>query len=679
MEKLAWGWSLLGASVFAFGCDDEALRSLAPGGGGDAGIDARIEAGREAGPDAADAADVGSDVASDADGGVLPPFVEQGGGTPAALAIAGTHAFAAIGPRVVVWDIANRANPAVVGQTDRLPGFVTAIAVTGNIAYVAERRATGLQGDVHYYDVSNPAAPLYGGIVNYGAMPAKQPQALVVDGDVLYIADSESGVYALDITQRTYPLAGGFVEAAGANGLALGENRLWVQMSGFLGLMISALDTTTPLEPAPLASYAPPVVSALGTTVVGDKAFVMDVEGLYVFRLGAGDPVQLSFDPAVKSRSIARAGSNVFVAAEDGVYAYDAAGATVSGGKVLELPTHRTVVIAAGGNALVSMGEDAFGHVFETTAQRAVTHRAAFDLPVAVAPRGVASRGSLLYVGDMGTGLRIVDERTLQTVGRVDRLRDDADFGPIADFEDLALSGDHVYMANWFGDIVVVDVSDPARPAIASSFDLTGFYPSAIAASGKWLYVADSTNDSLFRVIDAADPKKLVQRGTLPVVHTLKLVARDGLVLAADQGSSDPEAATGVLLIDVTDPDAPALAGRYSQDCGSPGGVAVDGDVAAASCDGGTLHLIDIRNPAAPRRLARHELPIGTGYAVLLRDGKAYVADDLGVSVVDVTDPARPRNVRRVALPFTAYHLAFSGSGRLIAPAVLAGVFNLEL
>jgi hypothetical protein len=170
-----------------------------------------------------------------------------------------------------------------------------------------------------------------------------------------------------------------------------------------------------------------------------------------------------------------------------------------------------------------------------------------------------------------------------------------------------------------------------------------------------------------------------VIKGSLPVSHTIKLVAREGLVLAADQGSDDPEAATGVLLIDVTDPDAPVLAGRYSQDCGTPGGVAIEGNVAAATCEGGALHLIDIATPASPRRLARHQLPIGSGYAVLLRDGKAYVADDLGVSVVDVTDPTEPRNVRRVPLPFTAYHLAFGEGGRVIAPAVLAGVFNLDL
>jgi hypothetical protein len=68
-----------------------------------------------------------------------------------------------------------------------------------------------------------------------------------------------------------------------------------------------------------------------------------------------------------------------------------------------------------------------------------------------------------------------------------------------------------------------------------------------------------------------------------------------------------------VLLIDVINADQPVVAGRYAEDCSSPGGVAIDGNLAAASCDGGTLHLIDIANPTTPRRLSRHSLPIGTG------------------------------------------------------------------
>jgi hypothetical protein len=670
-----------GAAVAAvallLACDDESViaQSNAGGTGGSGGSGATGGALGSGGSGGS-----GATGGSGGSAGAPEPAVEHAGGTPRSAIISGNYAYAAIGPRIVVWDVSDPAAPQRIGESEPLAGLVTSIAVKGDVAFVAESRTTGLHGDVYIYDLSNPTAPLQGSVLHYFAQSsAKQPEALLVDGDTLYIADRESGVYTIDVSQPTAPLPGIFIDAPGPSALEVDGGRLFVTYAGFIGFTVASFDVSTPGEVTLLTEWSlPSILSGLDVTIANDRAFVMDVAGLYVYDLLQGAEAQeLLFDDQVKSRTLTRAGDTVYVPAEDGLHVYDATATPVAGEKALDVATNRTVVSTVSNGTLLTMGEDAFGNVFDVSTAGAYSHEARFDLPAATAGNSVVNANGLLYIADYNTGLRIVDELTLETVGRVEHRDDTPEFGMIAALEDIAVAGDYAYIADWFNALVVVDVSNPASPEVVGKIDLPDEYPSAVAVAENRVYLAESTNTSFLHVFDATDPRAPVKRGSLPVSHAWSLATKGTLVFVADQSSADGDT-SGLLIVDAADAAAPVLLGQYNQDCDSATGVSIDGDVAAVACNR-ALHLVDISDPAAPTRLSRHVLPVGDVTAVALSEGKAYVGDVEGISLVDVSDPAQPKNVRRVGLPMPGRHITLSEAGRVVVPAGLAGVYNLLL
>jgi hypothetical protein len=73
--------------------------------------------------------------------------------------------------------------------------------------------------------------------------------------------------------------------------------------------------------------------------------------------------------------------------------------------------------------------------------------------------------------------------------------------------------------------------------------------------------------------------------------------------------------------------------------------VAVSGHYAYVADGGAGLQVIDVSDPANPRRVGGYDTP---GYAggVAVSGHYAYVADgDAGLQVIDVSDPANPRRV----------------------------------
>jgi|CXWL01.1.fsa_nt_gi hypothetical protein len=97
--------------------------------------------------------------------------------------------------------------------------------------------------------------------------------------------------------------------------------------------------------------------------------------------------------------------------------------------------------------------------------------------------------------------------------------------------------------------------------------------------------------------------------------------------------------ATGLYVVDVSDPTAPSIAG-FVDTPGNANDLAVLGDFAYVA-DGGGLQIVDLADPAAPRLLGALALPAPVS-DVVVRDGRAYVASSNGLRIVDVSNPAAP-------------------------------------
>jgi hypothetical protein len=125
----------------------------------------------------------------------------------------------------------------------------------------------------------------------------------------------------------------------------------------------------------------------------------------------------------------------------------------------------------------------------------------------------------------------------------------------------------------------------------------------------------------------------------------------------------------GLQIIDVRDPGAPKLRGRYPTTAVARS-VHVIGDTAYVTDQGyvaeqtpkSGLQLIDIHNPDQPQLRATYPLPEGGG-AVEVVNAIAYItsAPERGLVIVDLSEPLHPVERHSVDMPRTAsavYHAA---------------------
>lgn len=112
---------------------------------------------------------------------------------------------------------------------------------------------------------------------------------------------------------------------------------------------------------------------------------------------------------------------------------------------------------------------------------------------------------------------------------------------------------------------------------------------------------------------------------------------------------------SGVVIIDITNPDAPRVAGRYDPGAGGrfQDVVVINGIGYFSSENDGGVHIVDVRNPAAPVLLSQIT-PAQQGYPrvheLFVADGILYEADSRTprVKVFDVRDPQTPIFVRNI-------------------------------
>lgn len=237
---------------------------------------------------------------------------------------------------------------------------------------------------------------------------------------------------------------------------------------------------------------------------------------------------------------------------------------------------------------------------------------------------------------------------------------------PLAGFEGLILDGDYAYVAAGEGGMQVIDISDPALPAVVGDYETRG--PAwSITLAGNTVYAA--AEDGM-HVLDISDPTSPVDLGffetpgravDVTVTGTIAYVAE-----AYEEDASQVETG-GLRIVDVSDPSSPTELGFFPTNPSQVSefewlyaprgvdGVAVAGDHAYltySASKGGGMRIADVSDPANPTEIASYEgyiafvsevMVVGEPapdreplYAYLATDGNA------GLLVLDVTDPAQP-------------------------------------
>jgi hypothetical protein len=274
----------------------------------------------------------------------------------------------------------------------------------------------------------------------------------------------------------------------------------------------------------------------------------------------------------------------------------------------------------------------------------------------------VAFKGDLAILGDPA-GLLVVDIATPARPVLLSSLNLGGQIG------DLAVSGDLAYVANYGGTnpgkLQIVDLSNPFAPRLRGSLELPG-NPSGVDLAGSLAAVA--TFNGGLQLVDVDNPDVPAILGTVgpDVLRNSVLDVRlaAGRAYVANLG--------GLYIVDIANPASAALLDAFNSVTGGAiigngQGVDVAGDRAYLAAGGGGLLVLDVSDPTFPILVGTFDTPV---YAqkVEVRGDRAYVADrEGGLQLVDVSNPTAPAALDRLDTLGSANRLAVANDRVLVA------------
>ncbi len=166
---------------------------------------------------------------------------------------------------------------------------------------------------------------------------------------------------------------------------------------------------------------------------------------------------------------------------------------------------------------------------------------------------GIAATGGYQYVAMHDHGLAVL-QRTGRTFREVATLRD------IGTAWAIAVDGDHAYVTDAGGKLVIVNIADPSRPAVTAMVDIGGT-PQSVEIRNHVAFVAAGTAG--WAAVDVSDPAKpkVIANVDTPG-SALQVALADGRMYLADWNE--------VRIYDVEDPSAPVLLTAENIDTGKP-------------------------------------------------------------------------------------------------------------
>lgn len=195
--------------------------------------------------------------------------------------------------------------------------------------------------------------------------------------------------------------------------------------------------------------------------------------------------------------------------------------------------------------------------------------------------------------------------------------------------------GDLAYVANLYGGLQILDVSNPALPIHVADYMTTGL-AFAVQVVGNVAYVADGAAG--LEVLDVSNPASPVRLGGYDTGGSAR-----GVHVVGPLAYVAAECA-GLVILDVSEPAAPVRVGGYGAAVSSQA-VRVVGNTAYLTDLAAGLEVLDVTNPALPVRLGGYDTE-GLAYEMQVLGNLAYVADgEAGLQVFDVSLPASPTRV----------------------------------
>ncbi|HAD81818.1 TPA: hypothetical protein DCG35_04980 [Candidatus Edwardsbacteria bacterium] len=279
-------------------------------------------------------------------------------------------------------------------------------------------------------------------------------RGVAVSGNYAYVADSDSGLRIIDISNPAIPTEVGFYNTPGnACDVAVIDSFAYVA-DGDFGLRI--INIHDPANPVETGYYDPATWWMEDVAVFGSYAYMAGGGGLTVINISdPTNPTQTGICATPQyANGVALSGSYP--------YAY--------------------VVGANYGLWVINISVPATPGIV-----------ASYDTPMFA--NGVASSGNYIYVADAGSGLRI-----LHLDGT---LHEDGHYSSTSGYWSVAVSGSHAYVGDYSYGLRIIDISNPAIPVEAGCYG-TPVGAWGVAVSGSLVYVANG--DSGLRILQYPIP-----------------------------------------------------------------------------------------------------------------------------------------------------------------------------
>jgi hypothetical protein len=302
-------------------------------------------------------------------------------------------------------------------------------------------------------------------------------------------------------------------------------------------------------------------------------------------------------------------------------------------------------------------------------------------------PRSTAVHGNYAYVAWSEHGIRVLD------ISDKSRPRIIADnFETSYSYANLKISYPYLFafaqksVSEYY--LVVIDISNPANPTLAGTFDLLSLpgglskthYPYTFMVDGNYVYLTfgprEAGGAARLHILDVSIPSRPLHRRDLYIGEVrlgaglrekphLALDKKDNYVYVA--GPFLDPAVSDLKIIEASNPQNPSVAASWFGRINSAN-IDISGNHAYVTDRDGRLYVLDITNPLSPVIRGNVRLPIPEYYAIdfnVKADGN-YVYmhhwDFYAVFVVDASDPNSPTVSSTIPFGHALNDIGASGS-----------------
>ncbi len=516
-----------------------------------------------------------------------------------------------------------RLHPFTLTEVGRCDAFSTAhdVAVAGNYAFIADYNS-GLK----VVDISDPTGPVLAGSYD----TAGNPTGIAVSGDYAFITNLSEGLQVFDISDPLNPALAGAYDTPG--------NPLKVAISGNYAFVADAdsglqvVDIRDPTNPTLAGNYSAAGGQTRDVAVDGDYAYVAnELAHLVIDIRNPANPALAGFYTTIGNpNGIAVSGDYAYVSETGGALLVidisDPANPASAG--IHYTPAQAMDVVISGDYAYVAV-YDSVIQVIDISDPADPTP--AGEVSSVGRAQSIAVEGNYVYVADLDSGLCVMN-----IANPVLPPAFAASNGAASEALGVTIAGDYAYVADYTSGLRVFDVSDPVNPTLAGSYNTPGM-AFGIAVAGNYAFIADDATGGL-QVINISDPTSPAFAGFYNTPDRATGVSVAGnYAFVADRES-------GLFVIDITNPASPVLAGSYDTP-GAAWSTAIAGDYAYVADYVSGLQVIDIRDPATPVFAGEYDTP-GYTVGVAISGDYAFLADLIDrFQVIDISDPTSPAYV----------------------------------